>query len=365
MRRGSRQALPVRRGLLRRTVGALRAVDGVSFDDRAAARPSAWSASPAAARPRSARPLLRLLEPTAGTVALRRRRPDRRCRRRGAARPCGAEMQIVFQDPYASLNPRMTRRATSSPSRCGIHGRRATRRPARGDRVARAARAGRAATAMHATATRTSSPAASASASASPARWRVEPEPDRLRRAGLARSTCRSRRRSSTCWQDLQQRARPHLPLHRPRPRGRAAHRRPRRGDVPRPDRRGAPTEELFYRARGTPTPRRCCRPSRWPTRRSSAPARVVLLGRRALAGRPAVGLPLPPPLPAGPRRVREGPSSVGAGGGGGASGRMPVPGRLRCRARPRPGSPSLGAIRIAPAGAARPTSLSAHKATS
>ena len=74
---------PVERRLLRRTVGHVRAVDGVSFAIRAARR-SGWSASPAAASRRSAARILRLIEPTAGSVRfdgsdVSRPRPAARC----------------------------------------------------------------------------------------------------------------------------------------------------------------------------------------------------------------------------------------------------------------------------------------------
>ena len=74
-------APPLRRGPV------VRAVEDVSFDIASAARSSAWSASPAAARPPSAARSLRLIEPTAGSRPLRRRRDHRRSRPRGDAAP--------------------------------------------------------------------------------------------------------------------------------------------------------------------------------------------------------------------------------------------------------------------------------------
>ena len=76
--------------------------------------------------------------------------------------------------------------------------------------------------------------------------------------------------------EDLQG-ARPHLPLHRPRPLGRRAHHRPRGGDVPRPDRRDRAGQGALHRTRCIPTRRRCsrpCRPDPQPKRR-----RIVLPG--------------------------------------------------------------------------------------
>jgi ABC-type dipeptide/oligopeptide/nickel transport system ATPase component len=56
-----------------------------------------------------------------------------------------------------------------------------------------------------------------------------------------------------------------------------------------------APAKDLYTPA-CIPTPRRCCRPCRSPTRRSSASASAA--GRRAQPDPPAAGLPLPHPLP-------------------------------------------------------------------
>ena len=60
---------PITEGVLfDRTVGHVKAVDGVDLTHRARARPTGWSASPAAASRRSGRALLRLIPPTGGEV---------------------------------------------------------------------------------------------------------------------------------------------------------------------------------------------------------------------------------------------------------------------------------------------------------
>jgi oligopeptide transport system ATP-binding protein len=97
---------PVKRGLvMARNVGTVRAVDGVSFSlDRG--ETLALVGESGCGKSTTARLVLRLIEPTAGTVRFEGvditqmgGQPLRKLRRR---------MQIVFQDPFASLNPRMT-----------------------------------------------------------------------------------------------------------------------------------------------------------------------------------------------------------------------------------------------------------------
>ena len=137
--------------------------------------------------------LLRLIDPTGGHDPLRRP-GHHRAQRQGPA-PYRRRMQIIFQDPYASLNPRQLgrrqhRRGPAHP-RAGHH-----RGAAHEGR--RPAGPGRPAAVPRPTATRTSSPAASASASASPARWPSSPTSSSATSRSRP-STCRSRRRSSTC----------------------------------------------------------------------------------------------------------------------------------------------------------------------
>ena len=110
--------------------------------------------------------------PTAGHGALRRRDDQPRCRASELA-AMRRRFQIVFQDPYASLNPRMTVGRHRSPSRCKVH--LGLKDAEADDRVAELLRIGRPRRPSTPTASRTSSPAASASGSASPGPSRSSP----------------------------------------------------------------------------------------------------------------------------------------------------------------------------------------------
>jgi peptide/nickel transport system ATP-binding protein len=98
---GLKVHFPIRRGLIQRTVGQVRAVDDVSLDIQAG-RTLALVGESGCGKTTVGKALLRLIEPTAGSVVLggetitARNVPFLR-----------RQAQMVFQDPFSSLNPRM------------------------------------------------------------------------------------------------------------------------------------------------------------------------------------------------------------------------------------------------------------------
>ena len=102
---GLKKYFPVQRGFFQRIIGWIKAVDGVDLRiDRG--KTLGLVGESGCGKSTIGRLILKLLEPDEGRITYRGQ--DISTRSQDELKPLRKEMQIIFQDPFGSLNPRMT-----------------------------------------------------------------------------------------------------------------------------------------------------------------------------------------------------------------------------------------------------------------